>query len=241
MKMYRFRLRTRGFSLVELMISLTLGSLITIAAVQLLAVNQRTFSTQQAMSRIQEDGQLALRFLSTDLRQAGYSGGAVAGDTSVVLGGISDGALFDTLVVTFFGLRDCQGTVVAGAPVSITNTYTGNADNELTCDGSLTAGGAMAVLPGIEAFRVLYGIDAAKDGAIGPFQFVGAAAAKAADRPVVAIRIGLLLSVDGLVTSSGAAQTWNVLDREVNTASDKTLRRPFFTTVMLRNQNWENL
>lgn len=236
--------RMLGFSLVELMISLTLGSLITIAAIQLLSVNQRTFATQQATSRVQEDGQLALRFLATDLRQAGYSGDVVANASGVVLAGgppvSSDSDPFDTLVIQFTGQRDCQGTASATA-VSITNAYAVNGNGELTCNGSLTAGGAMAILPGIEAFRVLYGVDTTEDGEVGPFRFVGAASAVALNRPVLAIRVGLLLSVDGLVTSSRAAQSWNVLDRSVNTSADNAMRRPFFTTVMLRNQNWESL
>ena len=73
-----------GFSIVELMVSLVLGSMLTLAAVQLFGVNQRTFVTQQSLTRVLDDGQLALRFLSDDIRKAGYSGGAVANDDGIV-------------------------------------------------------------------------------------------------------------------------------------------------------------
>ncbi|PKM21301.1 MAG: hypothetical protein CVV10_10060, partial [Gammaproteobacteria bacterium HGW-Gammaproteobacteria-14] len=78
--------RNRGFSLVELLVAITLGSLIVIAAIQLLAVNQRTFLTQQNTSRLLDDGQLVLRFMANDLRQAGASEDGVAVVDPVVFG-----------------------------------------------------------------------------------------------------------------------------------------------------------
>ena len=55
--------RMQGFSLVELMVSMVLGLLITGAALQLLLANQQSFALQQTLSRVQEHGQLFVRFL----------------------------------------------------------------------------------------------------------------------------------------------------------------------------------
>ena len=231
-----------GFSLAELLIAMLLGSLIVLASIQLLTTNQRTFATQMAVTRIQEDGQLSLRFLTNDLRMAGYSGTAKPDTSGIQFGpGLSqEGADNDTLAVTHVGLSDCQGSVSA-SPVSITNVYSVNAGNELVCDGSLTAGAATAILPDVEGFRVLYGIDTAGDGAAGPFRFVGATAAAALARPVVAVRFAVLLTTESSSLPEGDAKTWYVFDREVDADADNVLRRVFSTTVMLRNVDWEQI
>ena len=46
------RSKQRGFSLVELMVALLLGTLITAAAVQMFITNQRSFRLQQTMSEV---------------------------------------------------------------------------------------------------------------------------------------------------------------------------------------------
>ena len=64
----------RGISLVELMISMTIGLILMTGVVQLFLSSRATFSTQQALSRVQETGRLAMEFLADDIRMAGYMG-----------------------------------------------------------------------------------------------------------------------------------------------------------------------
>lgn len=64
----------RGISLVELMISITIGLILMTGVVQLFLSSRATFSTQQALSRVQETGRLGMEFLSDDIRMAGYMG-----------------------------------------------------------------------------------------------------------------------------------------------------------------------
>ena len=64
----------RGISLVELMISITIGLILMTGVVQLFLSSRATFSTQQALSRVQETGRLAMEFLADDIRMAGYMG-----------------------------------------------------------------------------------------------------------------------------------------------------------------------
>lgn len=59
-----------GFSLVELMISLVLGLLVTAAAVGIFLSNQRTWRATESLARIQEDGRVAFELMARDLRQA---------------------------------------------------------------------------------------------------------------------------------------------------------------------------
>lgn len=63
-----------GLSLIELMISITLGLILMTGVVQVFLSSKTTFTTQQAMSRVQETGRLAMEFLSRDIRMAAYYG-----------------------------------------------------------------------------------------------------------------------------------------------------------------------
>ncbi len=69
-KMRRFE----GFSLVELMISLALGSVVTMGVVQLFVANSETHRLLQGQSRMQESARFALDFIGRDVRKAGYRG-----------------------------------------------------------------------------------------------------------------------------------------------------------------------
>jgi len=68
------KMRTKGFSLVELMISLALGSVVTAGVVQLFVANSETHNLLQGQSRMQESARFALDFIGRDIRQAGYRG-----------------------------------------------------------------------------------------------------------------------------------------------------------------------
>lgn len=69
-----YRETSRGFSLVELMVAITIG-LIILAAVSAVFVNsKRSYSTQDRLSRLQENARFAIQFLTRDIRMAGYSG-----------------------------------------------------------------------------------------------------------------------------------------------------------------------
>jgi type IV pilus assembly protein PilW len=63
-----------GLSLVELMISITLGLILMAGVVQMFASSTVTFKSQQSISHIQETGRLAIEFMSKDIRAAGNYG-----------------------------------------------------------------------------------------------------------------------------------------------------------------------
>ena len=64
----------RGLSLVELMISLAVGSLITVGIAQLFSANSDTYGVMLGQSRMQESARFALDFISRDVQKAGYRG-----------------------------------------------------------------------------------------------------------------------------------------------------------------------
>lgn len=63
-----------GFSLVELMIALALGSMVTAGVVQLFVANSETHSLLIGQSRMQESARFGLDFIGREVRKAGYRG-----------------------------------------------------------------------------------------------------------------------------------------------------------------------
>lgn len=66
--------RQQGFSLVELMISLVLGLLLSAGVVTVFLSSKKAYQTQDAVSQIQENARFAEEFIARDTRMAGYSG-----------------------------------------------------------------------------------------------------------------------------------------------------------------------
>lgn len=62
----------QGFTLVELMVALVLGLLVTAAAIQLLVTGQMSLNTQKGMADLQESGNFGLRYITNDLRKINY-------------------------------------------------------------------------------------------------------------------------------------------------------------------------
>lgn len=67
--------REHGFSLVELMVALTLSLVVLAAAGQVVLGVRRSFNLQDRLGRMREDGRFAMEVIATDLRRAGYWGG----------------------------------------------------------------------------------------------------------------------------------------------------------------------
>ncbi|HKL51917.1 MAG TPA: PilW family protein [Wenzhouxiangellaceae bacterium] len=65
---------SHGFSLVELMVAITLGLLLTAGMIQLFNSSKVTFRTNDAVARVQENGRFALEILKIQLREAGTLG-----------------------------------------------------------------------------------------------------------------------------------------------------------------------
>lgn len=71
------RLRLAGFTLVELMISMTLGLLIILALITMLTNVNRNNNEMSNTNRIIESGRFAAQLLAADITHAGYWGGYV--------------------------------------------------------------------------------------------------------------------------------------------------------------------
>ena len=64
----------RGFSLLEMLLALALGSVVTVSVAELFAANHRTHALLTGQARLQESARHALEFMARSARAAGYMG-----------------------------------------------------------------------------------------------------------------------------------------------------------------------
>jgi len=240
--------RQTGFSLVELMVALALGLLISAAAISLFSTSRRTFALQQAGAQLQQRGQLALRFLAGEVRMAGFAGaegdafpGIVTATSDGVPGSADGGAGNDRLTVRYFAAEDCEGhrREQAQGPARVVNTYWVDERGYLLCEGNLahSLSGGVKLLAGVRGFQVLYGVDNDPDGIPFAGQYVTADAI--GGRAVLSVKLSLLLEVASGALDQSEARNWYLLDQTVSTEPAKALRRRFTIDVARRNCPWE--
>ncbi len=71
-----------GYSLIEILIALVLGVMVTVGVFQIYISNKQSFHLTENQSRLQENARFALHFLTEDIRLAGYLGCASRGVTA---------------------------------------------------------------------------------------------------------------------------------------------------------------
>ena len=96
--------RQRGLSLVELMVALTIGLILSVGLLFMVSNTSRAFKVEDDFARLQENGAIALRFLVDDIRMAGFYGLSMD-TTSTAL----DGASLTAGGITTIG-NDCAGS-----------------------------------------------------------------------------------------------------------------------------------
>ncbi len=71
--------RQRGFGLVELMISVTLGLLLSAAVIQVFLASSTSSQIQDSLAQVQETGRFSMHFIAREVRMSGYMGCASRG------------------------------------------------------------------------------------------------------------------------------------------------------------------
>ena len=66
--------KQQGLSLIELMVALVIGLLLTAAIIQMFVGSRVTYTMQSELAKLQENARFAVDFISKDLRMAGYTG-----------------------------------------------------------------------------------------------------------------------------------------------------------------------
>jgi type IV pilus assembly protein PilW len=252
----RFMRPQRGLTLVELIISLSLGLLLIAAVGAVYVGSSQTYRAGQDAARIQEAGRYALDVMGRSLRAAGYATAGFTGSLTAIDGtNGADGApdVVTTQRAWVTGDRSCDGdSVVPGGqlkPVVQDSFSLDTANQELECAGVIldapgAPGTAQPLLDGAEDLQLLYGrdTDTPKDGAANIYTEVPANTDEWDE--VVSVRVCVLIrSGEGAVTSAqtylncaGALGTAANDAARFTTATDTRLRRTFVDTFALRNR-----
>lgn len=134
---HRQRSKQQGLSIVELLVAVVIGMLLLTGVIQVFFASKQTYASNEAASRLQENGRFALEFIAQSARHAGYvepanttAGkpapvaipGATTCNTPQVCSSDGAGNASDTIGFVFQPRllegnvrRDCLGSVVGDA------------------------------------------------------------------------------------------------------------------------------
>jgi len=80
--------RQRGVSLVEIMIAITVGLVLTAGVIQVFVSNKQAYRVQEGLARVQENGRFTLAFITRDVRGSGFLG--CAGNATPIVNTLND-------------------------------------------------------------------------------------------------------------------------------------------------------
>lgn len=250
--------RNQGIGLIELMIAMVLGLLITAAVVQFFLTNRQTFNLQQGVASVQEQGRFAVDFLSREMMTAGYgdvaqpfafSHNAIEG-LSADRSHSQDGDLFDVIVLFLEDGTDCAGGKInettSGDTITTDVTWKRISVTEEDDSGILQCndsdGNSNVLIDNVEAFQVLYGVSSDPEGTVAE-RYAAASDIEASDK-VVSVRYGVLVASNSVAVQEREhiEMPAYLLDLALDTDNDESidfkdgrLRRVFISTVALRN------
>jgi len=255
----RRRLAQAGLSMVELLVGLTIGVFVLIAALGSLVLTRTSGTVIADSASLISQGNQAMRLIGFHLRQGGaielrpVDPAAAPGSrlyqfsdlfngndgTGRVVEGVEGGASPDTLIISYETRtdavsRDCLGAATAAGLPRVQNRFFVSAQS-LMCEGS-SGGTAQAVLDQIEDFQVGYWV---RQGAAPASTLVLRDASQVAGAGgwanVVAVEV--CLQLPGTISSHPTAAGSTFLNcRDVATAQDGRQRLVLRSTLHLRNQ-----
>lgn len=234
--------QTKGFTLVEIMIAITLSMFLIGGLIQVYASSKNSARIQYELSGIQSSQRFVSNFLHRDIRMAGYVDTRRIRSINPVPKFLAAGTLngdgndSDEITVVYESATDCLGNnskKVGPNGVTITENHYYVLSNTLYCKG-ITAQAAQPIADGVVNMQILYGIDSRGADGIAD-SFVNAS--NIGGSSVVSVRIALLFKTTGLVKTKPEAVTYNLLDADV-LKLPKSLNRfeVLTTTISLRNK-----
>lgn len=164
----KFGRTEQGFGLVELMVAVAVGLILSLAVSYFFLGSQKTSRVHDDSSRMQENARNALDIMGRAIRQAGYRANYALPISFTVMGGTDNGATTaDAITVRFEGQpggeSDCAGTSrTAGA--LIVYTFAVNDSLQLTCDNG--SGTPVVVADNVENMQITYGVDPLRSGVV---------------------------------------------------------------------------
>ncbi|AOY00949.1 PilW family protein [Jeongeupia sp. USM3] len=248
---------SRGFTLIELMVTMAISLLVLLAVSELYMSTRQTYRVQRMQNHLSEDGRFALSMLQRVIGQAGYRADPTVALPADRISGSSSTAV--TLKFTADGTNqiDCSG---GAAAAGATTLAIGFANGKLQCDttdwlASTGSGNGTEVAD----FRLQYGVDDVDAVPATPAEFgcgsnVGGSSFKQRDcvanryvgslsggqtaAQIVAVKVCMVLRSESTDTSIvRPAAVGDCSGQAIaGSGTDRKLYRTFRTTVVLRNR-----
>jgi type IV pilus assembly protein PilW len=216
-----------GMTLMELMISITLGLIVSAAMIALFANTKQSYRMNENVARLQENARFAMGFLSRDVRMADYRACVnylgnprlpVPGltDQNAIEGDDGDNGAPDTITIAW--QTDTCPPVIP--PTTTTREYSvgTNASGHPALFRSIDGGDAEELVEFIDDLQIFYGVDTGTDQA--PDYFVPASGVGDWTR-VVSVRF--IMSVRSP-------------DENIAEGANQAISREFASVVTLRNR-----
>jgi type IV pilus assembly protein PilW len=221
-----------GFTLVEIMVAITLSLILIAGVLQIYLSSKESFRIQSELARLQENQRIAIEFLQRDISKTGfvpYNGAAIPGSAITVTDGGGNNS--DSITISYTSPTDCLGAQTGGVAV---NTWSINPDTlQLMCVGN-GGGAAQPITDGIENMQILLGDDAVNNSTIAPSADRYVNPATAGITKIVSVRIALLTRSSGPIKKQATVQNITLLDANV-VPNDRLKRQVVTTTIPLRN------
>ena len=229
-----------GFSILELLISMTIGIILSVGLIQITSYNKRMIEINGDAVFIQENARFAISIIRDSIRLAGNTVGdgddsnhdQACSDNFVPLSGC-DGIACDnndtgdTITIRHEATTDCLGQAVAVNPA--VDTYYIK-DNNLFClgSGSVTP---QALIEEIETMHFLYGVDTTGDLSIN--QYVKAN--QVGTNKILSVQVGILARSANGVRYKDIITNYSLLDATAGPFQDKKRRLAVESTIAVRS------
>ena len=223
-----------AFTLIEMLVALTIGLIIIAGVFVVYLSSKKTFNLNSNMLRVHDNGRFAINYLVKDIQRAGWIDNEVTPSEGFTLTkpvvntqnnfDVPSGQPSDILTVRYYGDKDCTGaSSVTGI---VENTYQlakGESLAELQCNG-------VTLLKNVESFQVLFGVLAGQG-----LRYVNAD--ELSPHSIMkTIQIGVsVASQSKYVTSKKDVLVTQVLDEGPYTFQDGRYRQVFTNTILLNN------
>ncbi len=256
------KLVIKGFSIVELLVAVTLSSLLLLGVTKIFIDTKASYNLREGLSRLQENGRFAMDLVQLSMRQTGFKANGFQSDDDaflvdagnygpasnidfiaagqVVAGLEGTGTISDTLSFRFQQpsaapfINECNPNIAPVAGATLVNTIYIAADNTLHCIDS--AGTDLQVIDGVENLQILYGVDSDIDRVADMYIPANTVTANGDWPQVVSVRLALLLSSVDPVTNATDTAVYSLLGTNIGPINDNMRRHVFTTSVAFRNQ-----
>jgi type IV pilus assembly protein PilW len=249
--------RQQGLTLIELLLSMLLGVFVITGAIQIFIGTKQTYRTQEAVSRLQENGRFALDIFQQSLRMTGYRNDPakdidkvfVTSENSVFsqgqiiegLDGDGSGSDADSVIFRYSSPDSNQNSNCLGMEYSGNMTVRFSLDDNGALRCSIDNGSPQPIVNGIRDMELVYGVDLNLDRSADTYLTATEITSAIQWLHIVSVKVALLISTDeDQIVSEPQTYTFPPVgfgvESQPQTATDHRLYRIFNTTVNLRNR-----